>query len=143
MPKGSTFCNDLLKLILNASAIANIADNAGSSPLTNIYLSLHTADPTAGGSQTSNEISYTGYARVAVARTSGGWTITGNVATPASPVTFGTMTGGTGGTVTHIAVGTASSGAGKILWCGAVVSSISVVNGVTPNLTTLTDITES
>ena len=44
MPKSSTFDNDLLKLIFNATAIANIADNAGSSPLTNLYLSLHTAD---------------------------------------------------------------------------------------------------
>ncbi len=45
MSKGNTFENDLLKLIFNATAIANIADNAGSSPLTNLYVSLHTADP--------------------------------------------------------------------------------------------------
>ena len=37
--KGSTFSNDLLKLIFNATAIANIADNAASGPLTNLYVS--------------------------------------------------------------------------------------------------------
>lgn len=44
MPKSITFDNDFLKLIFNATAIANIADNAATAPLTNIYLSLHTAD---------------------------------------------------------------------------------------------------
>ena len=71
MSKGNTFENDILKLIFNATAIANIADNAASSPLTNLYASLHTADPGEAGDQTTNETSYTSYARVAVARTSG------------------------------------------------------------------------
>ena len=68
MPKSTTFSNDLAALIFNATAIANIADNAASSPLTNLYLSLHTSSPGTGGSQTTNETSYTNYARVAVAR---------------------------------------------------------------------------
>ena len=70
--KSDTFENDLLKLIFNATAIANISDNAASSPLTNLFVALHTADPTDSGTQTSNEVAYTSYARVAVARTSGG-----------------------------------------------------------------------
>jgi hypothetical protein len=74
MSKGDTFENDLLKLIFNATAIANIADNAASSPLTSLYVALHTADPGDAGNQGTSEISYTGYARVAVARTTGGWT---------------------------------------------------------------------
>jgi hypothetical protein len=45
MSKGNTFENDLLKLIFNATAIANLADNASSSPFTNLYVSLHTSDP--------------------------------------------------------------------------------------------------
>ena len=67
--KGSTFDNDLLKLIFNATPIATIADNAASTPLTSLYLSLHTADPGAGGSQTTSEAAYGGYARQPVART--------------------------------------------------------------------------
>lgn len=141
--KGSTFDNDLLKLIFNATAIANVADNAATSPLTNLYASLHTADPTVGGNQTSNEISYTGYARVAVARTSGGWTVTAASVSPAATISFGQMTAGAGGTVTHVVIGTASSGTGKILYYGALSPNIVVANGVTPQLTTSSTITEA
>lgn len=142
MSKGNTFENDFLKLIFNATAIANIADNAASSPLTTLYVSLHTADPGEAGDQTTNEISYTGYARVGVARTTGGWTVTNNSVSPVAAITFGQMTAGAGGTVTHAGVGTASSGAGKLLYKGAVSPNIVVSNGVTPQLTTASTITE-
>src|SRR3954466_1466757 len=92
--KGATFENDLLKLIFNATAIANIADNAATSPLTNLYLSLHTASPGAAGSQTTNEAAYTSYARVAQARTSGGWTVSGQSVTLAAQANFPAATGG-------------------------------------------------
>ena len=141
MSKGNTFENDLLKLIFNATAIANIADNAGSSPLTNLYVSLHTADPGEGGDQTTSEASYTSYARVAVARTSGGWTVTGNGVSPAANITFPAGTGGSG-TVTHFGVGTASSGAGKLLYSGTVSPNIVTGSGITPVLTTASAITE-
>lgn len=142
MSKGNTFENDWLKLIFNATAIANIADNAASSPLTQLHCSLHTADPGEGGDQTTNEISYTGYARVAVNRTTGGFTVTANSVSPVADVAFGLMTAGAGGTVTHWAVGTATSGAGKILYSGTVTPNIVVANGVTPRLTTATTVTE-
>lgn len=142
MSKGDTFENDLLKLIFNATAIANIADNAAASPLTNLYVSLHTADPGEAGNQTTNEIAYTGYARVAVARTSGGWTVTGSSVSPAADITFGQMTAGVGGTATHAAIGTASSGTGKILYSGALSPTIAVSNGVTPQITAGSAITE-
>lgn len=142
MSKGDTFENDLLKLIFNATAIANIADNAASSPLTNLYVSLHTADPGEAGNQTTNEISYTGYARVAVARTSGGWTVSGSSVSPVADITFGQMTAGAGGTATFAAIGTASSGTGKILYSGALSPTIAVSNGVTPQITSGSAITE-
>ena len=107
MSKGNTFENDLLQLIFNAVAIANIADNAAASPLTNLYVSLHTADPGEGGDQTTNEATYTGYGRVAVARTSGGWTVSGNNVTNAAAITFGQCTAGSE-TLTHFAIGTAA-----------------------------------
>ncbi len=141
MSKGNTFENDWLKLIFNATAIANIADNAATSPLTNLYVSLHTADPGEAGDQTTNEVSYTSYARVAVARTSGGWTVTGNSVSPAANIDFPAATGGTA-TATHFAVGTASSGAGKLLYSGTVTPNISISSGVTPRLTTASTITE-
>lgn len=142
MAKGSTFCNDLLKLIFNATAIANIADNAASSPLTNLYVSLHTADPTAGGNQTSSETSYTSYARQAVARTSGGWTVTSNSVSPVANIVFPTSTGGTP-TITNFVVGTVISSTGKILYTGTVTPNIVVSTSVAQTLTTGSTITES
>lgn len=142
MAKGSTFDNDWLKLIFNATAIANIADNAASTPLTNLYASLHTADPTSAGNQTSNEATYTGYARVAITRNAGGWIVTGNSVSPAATISFAACTGGTN-TITHFGVGTASSGTGKLLYSGTVTPNIAVASGVTPQLTTATTVTES
>lgn len=141
MSKGDTFENDLLKLIFNGTAIANIADNAATSPLTNLYVSLHTADPGEAGNQTTSEATYTSYARVAVARTSGGWTVTNNSVSPVATISFPAGTGGSG-TVTHWAVGTAASGTGKILYKGTVTPNIVTGNGVTPELTTASTVTE-
>ncbi len=142
MSKGNTFENDILRLIFNATAIANIADNAATSPLTNLFVSLHTADPGEAGDQTTSEISYTGYARVSVARTSGGWTVTTNSVSPTANIEFAAMTGGAGGTATHAAIGTAVSGAGKVLYKGALSPTISVTTGVVPRITTASTITE-
>lgn len=139
--KAATFENDFLKLIFNATAIANIADNAAASPLTNLYVSLHTADPTDAGNQTSSETTYTGYARVAVARSGSGFTVTASSVSPAANIDFGQCTAGTA-TITHFAIGTASSGTGKILYSGTVSPNISVSSGVIPRLTTASTVTE-
>lgn len=141
MSKGDTFENDLLKLIFNASPIANIADNAATSPLTNLYVALHTADPGEAGSQTTNEVAYTGYARVAVARSTSGWTVSGNTVNPVAAISFPQCTGGTA-TATYWSVGTASSGAGKILYKGTISPNIAISNGVIPQLTTASSVTE-
>ncbi len=141
MSKGNTFENDLLKLIFNATTIANIAINATASPLTNLYVSLHTADPGEAGDQTTNETAYTSYARVAVARTSGGWTVTGNSVSPVANVDFPSCTGLTA-TITHFGVGSLSSTAGVLYYSGTVTPNIAVSTGVTPRLTTASTITE-
>jgi len=137
MSKGNTFENDLMKLFFQGTAIANLADNAASSPNTNLFVSLHTADPGESGSQTTSEASYTGYARVAVARTSGGWTVTNNSVTNAAAITFPQCTGGSN-TISHFAVGTASSGAGKILYKGALTASLAVSNLIIPEFASST-----
>lgn len=141
MSKGDTFENDFLKLIYNATAIANIADNAATSPLTNIFVALHTADPGETGVQNTSEITYTSYARVSVARTSGGWTVTANSVSPVANIDFPAGTGGSG-TATHFSTGVASSGATKILHSGTVTPNIVTGNGITPRLTTASTITE-
>ena len=141
MSKGDTFENDWLKLIFNAVAIANIADNAAASPLTELFVSLHTADPGEAGDQTTSEIAYTSYARVAVARTAGGFTVTANSVSPAANVDFPAGTGGSG-TATHFGIGTLTSGAGKLLYSGTVTPNIVCGDGVTPRLTTASTVTE-
>ena len=141
MSKGNTFENDLLKLIFNGDAIANIADDASSSPLTNLYVSLHTADPGEAGDQETNECAYTSYDRVAVARSDAGWTVTDNSVSPVADIDFPQATGGTE-TATHVGIGTAASGSGKLLYSGAITPNISISSGVIPRIGTGTTITE-
>ena len=132
MPKSTTACNDILALLFNATAIANIADNASSSPLTNLYLSLHTANPGVGGAQTTNETAYTNYVRVAVARTTGGWSVPSSGATANAALVQFAQCGVTGATITYVAIGTASSGTGKVLYSGALSSSLAVAQLIQP-----------
>ncbi len=141
MSKSNPFENDFLKLIFNATAIANIADNAASNALTSLYVSLHTADPGEGGSQATNECSYGSYARVAVARSGSGFTVNNNVANFTANVDFPTASSGSQ-TATHFAIGTASGGAGKILFSGPIKPTIAIAAGVSPRLTSGTTITE-
>lgn len=137
----NSFENSLLALIFNATAIANIADNAASAPATNLYLSLHTADPGEAGSQTTSESAYTSYARVAVARTTSGWSApSGGSTALVANADFPAGTGGSG-TVTHFGIGLSSSGAGTLLMSGTVTPNIVTGNGVTPRLTTATTVT--
>ena len=133
MSKSNAFETDFLELIFNATPIANIADNAAASPATSLTIALHTADPGEGGTQSTNEISYTGYARVSVVRSAGGWTVTGNSVSPVSPIAFGQMTGGAGGIVTHASIGTGTGN--YMLFSGAIAPNIDVVSGVVPTLT--------
>ena len=143
MGKGNTFSNDLLKLTFNATAIANIADNAAGSPLTKLFVALHTANPGASGTQATSEAAYTSYARVAVARTTGGWTAASAQSTsPVAAITFPAATGGSE-TETYGSVGVAASAATKLLYSGTITPNIVVSNGVTPQLTTSSTITEA
>lgn len=141
MSKSNSCETDILELIFNATTWPDLAENDTTSPATNLYVSLHTSDPGEAGSQTTNEIAYTSYARVAVARTSGGWTVSGNSVSPAANIDFPAGTGGSG-TATHFGVGTLSSGAGQLLYSGTVTPNIVCGDGVTPRLTTASTITE-
>jgi len=135
MAINATFAGDLLNLLFEGTTIANIAVNATSGPLTDLYLSAHTADPVAGNQSTS-EAAYTDYARVAVARTGSGWTVTGAEATNDAEIAFPECTGSSS-TITHIGLGTASSGTGKLLWSAAVSSpggGLAVSTGITPTI---------
>jgi hypothetical protein len=100
-------------------AYATISQNAAS-PATEFYVSLHTADPGDGGTQSTSEIAYTNYARIGVARTTSGWTVTegsGSTftnAVNAAQITFAAC-GATGGTAAFWGLGLSSTGTGTLL----------------------------
>jgi len=134
MSKGNTFENDLLLLVFNNTAAALIGDASGLQPSAtagSLYVSLHTGDPREAGDQETNECAYTSYARVAVARSGAGWTVSGNAVTNAALVQFPQCTGSSE-TATHFAIGTASSGAGKVLYKGALSASLAISSGIQP-----------
>lgn len=123
MSKSNTTENDLMKFMFNGTAMPSYGAN--------LYLSLHTADPGEAGDQTTNEATYTGYARVGVARDNTGWVVSGNQSSNDDLLQFPQCTGGSN-TITHVAIGTASSGAGQILYSGALNASIVVSNLIQP-----------
>lgn len=122
---------DLLFLNIDWAGIGDAGGLQNSAAAGNFFISLHTADPGEAGSQTTNEIAYTSYARVAVARTAGGWTRTVSQIANTALVQFPQCTGGTG-TATHFGIGTDSSGAGNLLLKGALTSSLAISNGIQP-----------
>lgn len=130
----------IMSLIFNATAWANYADNAAASPQTQIAVGLHTADPGDAGTMSTSEVAYTSYARQAVNRNSGGWTVTGGSVSPAANIDFPAGTGGSG-VVTHASTGKTGGGAAAILLKGSVTPNITTGNGITPRLTTATTLT--
>lgn len=133
--------SELLSLIFVNTAWANVGDAAGlraTSTAGSLYVALHTADPGEAGSQTTSEATYGSYARVAVARSGAGWTISGTAPTQAAnaaAVTFPACTSGSS-TCTYFSVGRDSSGAGEILWSGAITTpgaGLAVSTGITPS----------
>lgn len=144
MSKSNALENSYLQLLFNNVNIANVGDATGlrgSAAAGSLFLSLHTADPDEAGTQSTSEVGYTGYARVAVPRTGAAFVVTGNAVALAADVTFPAGTGGSG-TATHWGIGTAASGAGTLLYKGSISPSIVCGSGVTPALTAGTLVTE-
>ena len=124
----------LLDLLFLNTDWANIGDAGGlqnSATAGSFYIALHTADPGEAGDQTTSEASYTGYARVAVARSAGGWTRVSSTVENTATVQFGECTAGSA-TVTYFSIGTSSGGAGQIVLSGALAASRSISAGITP-----------
>ena len=122
MSASNAFETGLLALIFNNTDLANVGDAAGlqnSATAGSLYVSLHTADPGEAGTQSTSETAYTGYARLAVARSGAGWTVSGNSASNAAILTFGTCTASPGGNITHFGIGSDASGAGNLFFSGA------------------------
>lgn len=145
MSKTNVWETGLLELLFTNTTFAGVGDATGlpgAATAGSLYFSLHTADPGETGDQTTSECTYTSYARVAVARSAAGWTVTADAVAVDANVTFPAGTGGTG-TATHWGLGTASSGTGKLLYKGSISPTIVTGNGVTPQLTAGTVVTEA
>jgi hypothetical protein len=110
---------------------------------TGYSLQLHTGDPGEAGDLTTNEADYTNYARMAVERTSTGWTVSGTTAKLTSTITF-PQCGGGSNLITHFSIGgsTVAASTGPCYYYGTVTPNITVTNGVTPRLTTNTAVSE-
>lgn len=132
MSKSNAFETDVLNLIFKDTAIPSLGAT--------IYAALHTADPGEAGTAATNEVTYTGYARVGITR-GAGFTVTGNSVSPAANISFPAGTGG-GGTATHFSFSVAATGTAKILYSGAITPTITLGSGVTPVLTTASTVTE-
>jgi len=146
--KSNEFENKLLLLLFNNDAITTIGTAAGivgSTTDGSLYLSLHTGDPGETVTDpTSTETTYTGYARQAVARTTAGWTVTGNSVSPTSDVDFGECTASPGSNLTHFAITAGTDGTGDelVLYYGALSPTITMSTGVIPRIKSTSTITE-
>jgi len=123
MSKSNTTENDILLMALKGT---DPSWRAGAT----IYAALYTSDPGEAGSATTNEATYTSYARVGITKSSG-WTDGGSTFSNAALIQFPQCTGGTN-TITHVALVTTSSGAGQIIYSGSLNSSLSVSNLIQP-----------
>lgn len=145
MSKSNTFENDLMLLLFNNTAITDVGDAGGlraTASAGSLWYSLHTADPGEAGTAVTSETAYTGYARVAAARSSGGFTVTGNSVSPPANVDFGECTASAGGALTYFGIVNTSSGAGKLLYSGTLTPNITMAVGVIPRIKSTSTITE-
>jgi len=145
MAKSNTYENELLLHIFNNDAISGVGDGTGlpaAGTAGSLFVSLHTSSPGEAGNQTTNETAYTGYARVGVARSGSGWTVTANSVSPAANVDFDECTASPGGAITHFGIGTASTSTGKLLYYGPITPNITMATGVIPRIKTTSTITE-
>ena len=124
MPKSTTTANDTLNALLRA---VDPAWRSGASR----YIALHTADPGNAGDQTTSEATYTSYARVLVTASSGFSAASGAATANTGLIQFPQCTGGTN-TITHVTIGTASSGTGQVIYRGALSASLAVANLIQP-----------
>ena len=124
MPKTTVTANDTLDAFLRS-----VDPSWRSGALR--YISLHTASPGVAGTQLTNEATYTSYARVAVTGSTGFSAASAASSANTGTISFPQCTGGTN-TITFVGIGTAASGAGQIIYFGALTSSLAVANLILP-----------
>jgi hypothetical protein len=125
MSKGNTTENDILLKVFQATELSWSANAS-------LYVALHSDDPGEAGTQSTNEITYGApYARQAILRTSDGWDVAGNQASNDDLIQFPQCTSGSA-TATYVSIGTLASGAGQIIYSGALNSPLAISTGIQP-----------
>lgn len=136
MGKSTTTANDALNAFLRA---VDPAWRAGATR----YIALHTGALNAASTATTNEATYTSYARVAVTAASGFDAAASAASANSGLIQFPEATGGAD-TITYVSIVTTASGAGQIIYFGALDSSRSVSTGIQPQFAVgALDITEA
>ncbi len=123
-------------LLFNNTDWANVGDAAGlqnSATAGSLYVGLSTGTLSDTSTQVTTQAGYGSYTRVAVARSGAGWTCSTNQATNAAATTFPAAASGTE-TETDFCVGQISgTGAGDIIYWGALTAPLAVSTGITPS----------
>lgn len=127
MSTATASANSLLGLIYRAAAWADMAQDDGTSPATDLDIALHTAAPTTDA-QTDSEATYTSYARVSVSRSGSGWSApSGGALESVAQIAFPESTGGSN-VITHVSIGNG----GTIIHFGALGAPRTITSGIQP-----------
>lgn len=134
-----------LQLLFNGSALANVWDNAAASPITSLWVSLHTADPGKTSDQTVSEVTYPEYARVSVIRSAAGWTVDAatGIVYPVSTISFPVPSSDSATPITHAGIGRDGSGAGFLFYSGAISPIVYLTAGKAPELLSTSQVSET
>ena len=93
------------------------------------YIALYTADPGEAGTAITNEAAFGGYARVTVTAATGFSAASAGASANTGLIQFPECTSGSE-TITHVAIVTTTSGAGEIIYSGALTASRNVSAGI-------------
>jgi hypothetical protein len=97
----------------------------------NRYIALYTADPGEAGSADTNEAAYTSYARVTVTAATAFTAAASGSTSNTGIIQFPECTGGSE-TITYVGIVDTSSGAGVIIYSGALTASRAISSGIQP-----------
>jgi hypothetical protein len=124
MSKSNTTENDTLNALLRGVDPSWRSDASR-------YLALYTSDPGEGGTAVTNESAYGSYARVTITAATGFSAASGGSSDNTGLLQFPECTSGSE-TITHVAIVTTVSGAGQIIYSGALTASRSISTGIQP-----------
>ncbi len=119
MSKANSLETGFLDLLFLNTALAGVGDASGLQPSAtagSLYIALHTSSPGEAGDQTTNEAAYTNYVRKGVVRTASGWARSGSTMDNVAKITFAKAGAASSETERWVSIGTASSGAGVLLY---------------------------